>query len=328
MSKNISFQLLFLCGLHCFAQEIFQQTFYKMGSDFELTIVADNQKDAHEIFAVSSAEIDRIEQLISSWNPSSETSQVAAMAGIRPVQVSNELIGLVERSCYISKLTGGAFDISYAAIDGLWEFDGGTMNAPSAKQIEASIAKIGYEHIEIDPIAQTLFLQLPDMKMGFGAIGKGYAADRVKALLIEKGISGGIINAAGDMSAWGKQPDGTPWKVAVVNPMDKRKVFAWFSLQDNAVVTSGDYERFVIINGKRYGHIINPKTGFPSEGVVSCSVFAPKAELADALATALFVMGVEVGINFINQLPQVEALMIDEQGKIFTSTNIDLDETI
>ena len=328
MIKTIVFYFLLLSGFTCFAQAIFQQTFYKMGSDFELTIVADNKKAAEEIFAISGAEIDRIEQLISSWIPSSETSKVAAMAGIRPVPVSAELLGLVERSCYISKLTGGAFDISYAAVDGLWNFDGRKMDSPSEQQIKTSIAKIGYEHIEIDAQAQTLFLSLPDMKIGFGAIGKGYAADRVKALLIEKGITGGIINASGDMSAWGKQPDGSPWKVAVINPMDKNKVFAWFSLQDNAVVTSGDYERFVIMDGKRYGHIINPKTGFPSEGVVSCSVFAPTAELADALATALFVMGIEVGINFINQLPQVEALMIDEQGQLFTSTNIDLDEAI
>ena len=114
----------------------------------------------------------------------------------------------------------------------------------------------------------------------------------------------------------------------MVNPKNKNKVFAWFPIQDKAVVTSGDYERFLIMEGKRYGHIINPRTGYPSQGVISCTVFAPKAELADALATALFVLGVENGLYFVNQLPEVEAIMIDEEGKLHSSNNIEVDETI
>lgn len=328
MNKIQLFFVVLLAVSQCLSQEVFQRTFYKMGSDFELTFVATDSIFAEEVFAISLAEIDRIENLISSWKPTSETSEVSKFSGIRPVEVSKELLGLVERANYISKLTNGAFDISYAAVDGLWNFDGREMVPPSAEEITNSIVKIGYKEIQINVERQTIFLKHPKMKIGFGAIGKGYAADRVKAILIDKGVKSGIINAAGDMSAWGTQLDGTPWKIGVINPMNKSKVFAWFDLKDNAVVTSGDYERFITMNGKRYGHIINPKTGYPSEGVVSCTVFAPKAELADALATALFVMGIEAGINFVNQLPQVEALMIDEKGKIFSSTQIDLDEEI
>ncbi len=129
------------------------------------------------------------------------------------------------------------------------------------------------------------------------------------------------------MSAWGVQPNGNPWQIGLVNPLNKNKVVAWFPLKNQAVVTSGDYEKYLVMDGKRYGHIINPKTGYPSTGVISCTVFAPKAELADALSTALFVMGVEVGIVFINLLNQIEAVMIDDNGKVFTSKNISTDET-
>jgi thiamine biosynthesis lipoprotein len=164
------------------------------------------------------------------------------------------------------------------------------------------------------------------MKIGFGAIGKGYAADRAKALLMEKGVIAGIINASGDMNTWGKQPNGKEWTIAITNPFNKNKVFALLPINEGAVVTSGNYEKFVTFNGVRYTHIINPKTGYPATGIISATVFAPKAELADALATSVFVMGKEVGLNRINQLPKVECIMIDDQGNIFTSENIKLEK--
>ena len=121
---------------------------------------------------------------------------------------------------------------------------------------------------------------------------------------------------------------GQPWQVGLVNPKNKNKVFAWFPINDRAVVTSGDYERYLLMDGKRYGHIINPKTGYPAQGVISCTVFAPKAELADALATALFVLGIENGLYFVNQLPEIDAILIDDGGKLHASKNIEVDETI
>ena len=328
MSRSCFVFLIFISALYSVsAQVVFQRSFIKMGSAFDLTLVANNQVEADQLFEQAISEIDRIERLISSWNQASETSQVNKMAGKKAVKVTKELYDLVFRAKAIAQLTNGAFDPTYASVDKIWTFDGRDVKQPNTEIISASVAKIGFDKIAFDPLESSLYLPLQGMKIGFGAIGKGYAADRVKFLLQKQGVAAGIVNASGDMSAWGIQPNGNPWQVGLINPKNKDKVFAWFPVKDQAVVTSGDYEKFVLINGKRYGHIINPKTGFPSQGVISCTVFAPKAELADALSTALFVMGVETGIDFINQLNQVEAIMIDDTGKVHTSKNIIIDET-
>ena len=328
MSRSCFMFLIFISALYSVsAQVVFQRSFIKMGSVFDLTLVANNQVEADQLFEQAIAEIDRIERLISSWNQASETSQVNQMAGKKAVKVTKELYDLVFRAKAIAQLTNGAFDPTYATVDKIWTFDGRDVKQPNTEIISASVSKIGFDKIAFDPLESSLYLPLQGMKIGFGAIGKGYAADRVKSLLQKQGVAAGIVNASGDMSAWGIQPNGNPWQVGLINPKNKDKVFAWFPVKDQAVVTSGDYEKFVLINGKRYGHIINPKTGFPSQGVISCTVFAPKAELADALSTALFVMGVETGIDFINQLNQVEAIMIDDTGKVHTSKNIIIDET-
>ena len=328
MSRSYFVFLIFISALYSVsAQAVFQRSFIKMGSAFDLTLVANNQVEADQLFEQAIAEIDRIERLISSWDQASETSQVNQMAGKKAVKVTKELYDLVFRAKAIAQLTNGAFDPTYASVDKIWTFDGRDVEQPNTEIISASVAKIGFDKIAFDPLESSLYLPLKGMKIGFGAIGKGYAADRVKSLLQKQGVAAGIVNASGDMSAWGIQPNGNPWQVGLINPKNKDKVFAWFPVKDQAVVTSGDYEKFVLINGNRYGHIINPKTGFPSQGVISCTVFAPKAELADALSTALFVMGVETGIDFINQLNQVEAIMIDDTGKVHTSKNIIIDET-
>ena len=197
---------------------------------------------------------------------------------------------------------------------------------PDADLIKASVSKIGYNQVQLNKEQSTVFLPQKGMKIGFGAIGKGYAADRAKQLLEASGVEGGIINASGDMNTWGTQPDGSPWTIGVINPMNKEKVFSWFSLEHKAVVTSGNYEKFIRINGKRYSHIIDPRTGIPSNGIISCTIFASKTELADALATATFVMGVESGLFLINQLPNTEAILIDDEGMIHRSKNIQIEK--
>jgi thiamine biosynthesis lipoprotein len=197
---------------------------------------------------------------------------------------------------------------------------------PTEEMIRASVEKVGCRHIVLDDAKRSIFLEKTGMKIGFGAIGKGYAADRAKALLIKKGVQSGIINASGDMSTWGKKPDGDDWKVAITNPLNKEKAFAMLPISSGAVVTSGNYEKFVTIQGKRYAHIIDPRTGYPVQGILSVTVFGPKAELADALSTAVFVMGIDAGIDRINQLPGIECVIIDEQGRIHTSENIQINK--
>ena len=272
-------------------------------------------------------EITRIEQLISSWDANSQTSEINRNAGMKPVKVDAELFDLIQRSIGISKLTDGAFDISYASMDKIWKFDGSMTAMPAADSIKASVKKVGFQNIVLDKESSTVFLKLKGMKIGFGAIGKGYAADKAKDLLISEGVVSGIINASGDMNTWGKQPDGSEWKVAITNPMDKHKVFALLPITNRAVVTSGNYEKYVTFNDVRYTHIIDPRSGYPATGIISVTVFAPKAELADALATSVFVMGIEVGLNRINQLPKVECIIIDEKGNIITSKNIEIEKS-
>jgi thiamine biosynthesis lipoprotein len=308
------------------AQLATYRTTLLMGSRFDLTVVAATEAEGNAYIDTAMAEITRIEKLISDWDHSSQTSEINRNAGIRPVKVDKELFDLIQRSIAISKLTDGAFDINYASMDKIWKFDGSMTAMPSPEEIQASVKKVGYEKIILDVDSQTVFLSEKGMKIGFGAIGKGYAADKAKQLLMEKGVIAGIINASGDMNTWGKQPDGTDWMVAITNPMNKDNAFGILPLKQGAVVTSGDYEKFVEFDGVRYGHIINPKTGYPTVGIISVTIFAASAELADALATAVFVLGTEVGLDRINQLPEVECIIVDAQGKIYTSNHITINE--
>lgn len=323
------FLLLFISGvLHPLSsQETHTRTLKLMGSKFDITVVAEDETMANGYIDLAVNEIKRIEERISSWDPNSETSEINRNAGVQPVTVSQELFDLIHRALEISKITDGAFDISYASMDNIWTFDGSMTQMPSKEDIRTSVEKVGYIHILMDSDRRTVFLEKKGMKIGFGGIGKGYAADKAKALLIGQGVTAGIINASGDMNTWGKQPGGEEWQVAITNPLNKNKVFAILPIKEGAVVTSGNYEKYVSFNGTRYSHIIDPRSGYPSSGVISATVFAPSAELADALATAIFVMGAEVGIDRINQLPQIECVIINDKGGIITSNNIKIEKT-
>jgi len=326
MNRVFIFLLLILISCQSYSQQIFRQKLKLMGSRFDVTVVATDSTIANKNINIAINEIKRIERIISSWDKNSETSEINRNSGIKAVKVSKELFELIERSTVISKLTDGAFDITYASMDRIWKFDGSMEAMPSEELIEKSVAKVGFRNIILNKKEQTVFLKLKGMKIGFGAIGKGYAADKAKKILISKGVKAGIINASGDMNTWGKQPNGNDWTVAITNPMNKNKAFALLPISNKAVVTSGNYEKFVVFNNKRYSHIINPKTGYPASGIISVSVFAQSAELADALATSIFVMGVEVGINRINQIPNVECIIIDDKGNIHKSKKININE--
>ena len=297
-----------------------------MGSDFEITVVENNISKANYFIDLAIKEISRIESLISSWDKNSQTSLINNSAGIRPVQVDKELFELISRSIKISALTQGAFDISYASMDKLWYFDKEMEKLPTAQQIAQSVSKVGYENIIINEKKRTVFLNKKGMKIGFGAIGKGYAADKAKDILIQNDVKSGIINASGDLTAWGQKPSGDDWMVAVVNPLNKNKVFSWLPIKNSSIVTSGNYEKFITVDGKSYSHIIDPRTGYPSEGILSVTIISQKAELADALATSVFVLGTDIGIDMINQLKNVECIIINSDNKIIKSNNIQINK--
>ncbi len=315
---------LFIGTLTAFSQITHKKKYALLGSPFEITVVAKDTIEGNFYVNVAVNEVKRIENLISDWIPTTQISQVNQNAGIVPIKVNNEVFELVERALKISKLTDGAFDISYASMDKIWKFDGSMKEMPSPEAIKKSVERIGYEKIILDTKNKTIFLKDAGMKLGLGGIGQGYIADKVKEVLQAKGCTAGIVNVSGDINTWGSQIDGKPWTVGIVNPVNKNKVFATFPLIDSAVETSGSYEKYVTFNNIRYSHIIDPRSGYPATGVVSVSVFAKQTEIADALATGVFVLGVEVGLNLINQLKGIECIIVDDKGKIFTSKGIDI----
>ena len=321
MKKVLVFLLVTQLGL---AQQIFKKKQSLLGSPFEITVVAKDSLEGNYFINLAIDEVKRIENLISDWIPTTQISKVNQNAGIQPVKVDQEVYDLVERAIKISKLTSGAFDISYASMDKIWKFDGSMKEMPSEEAIKKSVEKVGYQNIILNPKDTTIFLKNKGMKLGLGGIGQGYIADKIKVLLQVKGCKSGLVNVSGDINTWGKQPDNKSWTVGIVNPMNKNKVFATFPLDDSAVETSGSYEKYVTFNGKRYSHIIDPRTGYPASGIVSVSVFAKQTEIADALATGIFVLGVDVGLDLINQLKGIGCIIVDDKGVIHTSKNIDI----
>lgn len=325
MIKERLLLISFLCVVfQTLAQDLvsIKKDLVLMGSDFQITVVAANESIGNANIEAAVAEMKRVERMISSWDKNSETSQINRNAGLKPTKVSPELFGLIQRALKISEITDGAFDITYASADKLWRFDGSMDKIPTDEEIKKSVSKIGFEKIKLDVDAQTVFLLESGMKIGFGAIGKGYAADRAKALLLSKEVKAGIINASGDLTTWGNKADGGKWMVGISNPLNKRKVFGWLPVMESSVATSGNYEKYVVFKGKKYSHIIDPRTGYPISGISSVSIFAKKVELCDALATAVFVMGKDTGLHIIDQLDGVEAVLVDAENKIHKSSGV------
>lgn len=300
-----------------------RQVIKLMGNRFEITVVHEKAAEAQAHIAAAVAEIRRIEALLTTFNEESQTALINRCAGIQPVKVDREVFDLIQRSKRISYLTQGAFDISYGSIDKrLWNFDQNMMALPAATTAKKMVRLINYRNIVLNQTEGTVFLKEKGMRIGFGGIGKGYAAERAKVVLQQRGVKSGIVNAAGDLTVWGRQPNGKPWTIGIADPASARQPFSYLELTNMSVATSGNYEKFVVIDGKRYSHTINPKTGLPVHGIKSVTVISPNAEIADAMATPVMIMGVNVGLNLINQINGLRCIIIDEDNKLYTSKNI------
>ncbi|MGV4415153.1 FAD:protein FMN transferase [Chryseobacterium sp. T1] len=288
-----------------------------MGSHFDITVVDKDSLSAEKSINKAIAEITRIENLISEWQPQTQISEVNRNAGIQPVKVDREVIELTKTGLYFSKITDGAFDISIVAMDKIWQFDGSMDTLPNPADIKNSVRNVGYQNIIIDSVNSTLFLKNKGMKIGFGSIGKGYAADRARTLLKKDGVLGGIINASGDISTWGTQANGKAWAIGVNNPFRPGKMAAVIAKkEDMSMTTSGSYEKYAEIAGKRYSHIINPKTGMPSTGLTSVTVIGPDATTANGFSTSVMVLGEKEGLELMKRFPQYHYLLITDKGKI------------
>jgi len=296
-----------------------------MGNRFEITAVSDDQVLAKTAISEAIDEVRRVEELLSTFKETSQVNEINRSAGIAHVKVNQEVIELITRSLKISTITQGAFDITYGSIDkSLWNFDVHMKALPEKETALKSVGLINYENVIIDRQESTVMLKHKGMRIGFGGIGKGYAADRAKQVMMGRGIESGIVNAAGDLITWGLQPSGKPWTIGIADPNSKQRAFSALSISNMAIATSGNYEKYALIDGKRYSHTINPKTGLPVSGIKSVSIICPSAELADALATPIVIMGAKVGLDLINQLRNVACVIIDDDNEIYTSKNINI----
>lgn len=301
------------------AQTVGVRDIILMGSKFKITLVDTDSISVEKNINKAIDEMIRIEELISDWKPTSQVSQVNQNAGIKAIKVDREVFDLTKRAIYFSEITNGAFDISFAAMDKIWKFDGSMEEIPTENEIKKAIEKIDYQNIILDEKNSTIFLKLSGMKIGFGSTGKGYAAQKARTYMQSLGIQAGIIDASGDMTTWGNQPNGEPWKIGITNPFKRYKMADILAMKNAAVTTSGDYEKFILIDGIRYSHIINPKTGYPSTGLTGVTVIGLDAEMCNGFSTSIMVLGKEKGLELINQQKDYAALFITDKGKIIRS---------
>ena len=296
-----------------------------MGNAFEITVVGEDKSWAEERIDAAIGEIRRIEKLLTTFSEDSETNRVNANAGVQPVQVSRETFGLIERSLRISVVTDGAFDITYGSVDKrLWNFDRNMTSLPDAEIARSMVRLINYRNVLLDSNECTVFLKEAGMRIGFGGIGKGYAAEMAKRQLQQQGVVNGVVNASGDISTWGNQADGRPWTIGIADPDHAGRPFSYLNISNTAIATSGNYEKYVIIGGKKYSHTNNPKTGLPVTGIKIVTIICPNAEIADAMATPVTIMGARAGLDMVNQIDHLACIIIDDNNKIHSSRNIHL----
>ena len=307
------------------APSLYRKVLKLMGNRFEINVVAEEESWANECIDKAVEEIRRIEKLLTTFDESSETNLINRNAGIEPVKVAKEMFELIKRSKQISHITQGSFDITYGSIDKkLWNFDQSMTSLPDPQTAKQLVRLINYKNVILNEENGTVFLKEKGMRIGFGGIGKGYAAEMAKHLLIRKGIKSGIVNAAGDLTAWGYQPNGKVWTIGIADPNAAQHSFSHLNITNTSIATSGNYEKFAIIDGKKYSHTINPKTGMPVGGIKSVTILSPNAEIADAMATPVMVMGIKVGLNLINQIKGLSCIIIDDNNIVHTSKNIHL----
>ncbi|WP_235830315.1 FAD:protein FMN transferase [Paenimyroides tangerinum] len=321
IKKSLLFGILFLLVQNAFAQVLVKRDTVLMGSSFDVSIVAENEALAENYIQQVFEEVIRIDLLISDWKPNSQISEVNKNAGIKPVKVDKEVFDLTKRALQFSEITNGAFDITVASMDKIWSFDGLMDELPTKEAIQKSIENVGYKNVILNESESTIFLSKKGMKIGFGATGKGYAADKGRELMLKLGIKGGIVNASGDLASWGRQPDRKSWLIGLRDPFKNGAILRTFPVRNAAMCTSGDYQKFALIDGIRYSHIINLKTGIPATGLTSVTVLGPEAETANAFSTSIMVLGAEAGLQLLNNYPDYACLIITEDNDIITSKN-------
>ncbi len=291
----------------------------KMGTRVEVQLWSDDAAAAEALLSAAMAEFDRIEQAMSTYIETSEMSRVNRLAATRPQPVSAELFTLLQKALEISALTDGAFDITYDSIGYLYDYRAGQY--PDPLEVEALLDKINYRHVLLNDERRTVAFAVPGVRINLGGIAKGYAVEQVIGLLQAAGVKHALATAGGDTRILGRRLE-APWVVGIRDPDNADAVFTRIALEDEAISTSGDYERFFIEDGVRYHHILNPASGTSADGVRSVSVIGPSATVTDGLSTSVFVMGRERGLALIDRLPDYEALIVLSDSEYAVSAGL------
>lgn len=291
-----------------------------------ITVVSDSRDRAEKAIEEAFRAIRKLEELLNFWSPDSEIAAIYKNAGIKPVKVSPDTLDIIDKAIFISEKTKGAFDPTIGPLMRLWDFK--KKIRPDKLAIKKTLPLVNYSEMEIDRENSTAFLRKKGMSFDTGGIAKGYAADRAVNALKKTGIKAGLVAIAGDIRAFGLKPGGkgsvSPWRIGIRNPRAKDKdndIMATIKLRDEAISTSGDYERFFIQNGVRYHHLLNPETGYPVSGCRSVSVIAKNSVLADGFATGVFIMGVKDGIKLLEELG-LEGIIVDRNGNLHMTDKI------
>jgi thiamine biosynthesis lipoprotein len=278
--------------------------------------------------AISAAleEVRRLEGLMTTWREDSEVSRVTAGAGKAAVAVGPETLAVVEKSLWAARVSEGTFDITFEAMRGVWKFDeGAEARVPARAAVEQARRLIDWRKVSVDPVARTVKLEREGMRIGLGGIAKGFAVDAASRILDGAGIRSHFVQAGGDLFVRGRKPDGTAFKVGVRDPRGRSEsdFFATLEVVDHAFSTAGDYERSFVKDGRRYHHIIDPRTGFPAEACRSVTVWAPDAFTADAIDDAVFILGPEKGLALVESVEGVGAVIVDRRNEVWVSRRLE-----
>ncbi len=279
---------------------------------------------AKATFQAAIDEIKRIEALMTTWRPESEVSRINTAAGKSAVKVSDETFNVIKESVHASEISEGTFDITFHTLHGLWKFDEDLdPHPPTDAAVKARLPFVGYKNIKLDDKAKTVMLAQEKTQIGLGGIAKGYAVDAAVRVLEKAGLTSFFVQAGGDLFARGRKPDGSEWQAGVRDPRGSEgKYFATLPLTDHAFSTAGDYERSYVVNGKRYHHIIDPRTGQPATACRSVTIWAPNAFLADEIDDAVFILGPDKGMKLVESLDGVGAVIVDAKNNVGISKRL------
>ncbi len=301
-----------------------------MDTHVELTFYTEKDEEKSDQIAQKTfAEMQKLEEMFDRGRESSEIWEINENAGQEPVTVANEVLGLIEDSLYYGEKTRGAFDITIAPVMDLWGFYGNDPQLPDRREIEEKLNSVDYRWVELDTAEGTVFLPREGMALDLGGIAKGYVVDRGMEVLKEEGIEHAFVNAGGDIRVIGGKPgeDDPLWKIGIPHPgsegVRRDRLAARVPLHSSAIATSGDYERFFEKEGERYHHILDPATGYPADELSGVTVIASEAVEADILSTSIFVMGRQEGMELVEELEEVEAVLITPDDEIYYSSGLE-----